>query len=113
MKKNLLERHLKAEHSRYVDKDEEFFQQKLDAVNACKLDVSGAVFKSNSAALVEASYMVAYTVAKAKKPHTIAEELVLPCTKYIVSLVSGKSTSRNCLFLIIQFRGESVIFLNK
>ena len=67
MKKNLLERHLKAEHSRYVDKDEEFFQQKFDAVNACKLDVSGAVFKSNSAALVEASYMVAYTVAKSQK----------------------------------------------
>ena len=109
MKINVLERHLKAEHSRYVDKDEEFFQQKLDAVNACKLDVSGAVFKSNSAALVEASYMVAYTVAKAKKPHTIAEELVLPCTKYIVSLVFGKEHVKK-LFLIIQFRGESDIF---
>jgi len=88
--KKLLECHLKAEHSRYVVKDDKFFQQKLDAVNARKLDVSGAVCKSNSAALVESSYMVAYRVAKAKKPHTITEKLVLPCTNDTVSLVVRK-----------------------
>jgi hypothetical protein len=30
-----------------------------------------------------------YEFAKVKKPHTIAEELILPCTKDIVSVMMG------------------------
>jgi len=36
-------------------------------------------------AAVEASYLVDHRIAKAKKPHTIAEDLLLPATKDIVS----------------------------
>jgi hypothetical protein len=42
-----------------------------------------------NAAVVEASYLVAQRIAKIKKPHTIAEELILPCAKDIVSVMMG------------------------
>lgn len=38
---------------------------------------------------LEASYKVAYRIARQKKPHTIAESLVKPCTLDIVELVCG------------------------
>ena len=40
-------------------------------------------------AAIEASYLVALRIAKAKKPHTIAEELLLPATKDIVQVMLG------------------------
>ena len=40
-------------------------------------------------AAIEASYLVAFRIAKAKKPHTIAEELLLPATKDIVRVMLG------------------------
>ena len=40
-------------------------------------------------AAIEASYLVALRIAKAKKPHTIAEELLLPATKDIVRVMLG------------------------
>ena len=37
--------------------------------------------------LVEASYKVAYRIAMKKKPHTIAETLIKPCTLEVIELV--------------------------
>ena len=38
---------------------------------------------------IEAPYLVALRIAKAKKPHTIAEELLLPATKDIARVMLG------------------------
>ena len=43
---------------------------------------------------MEASYRVAYLVARKKKPHTIAEELILPCAKEMVRLVLGAEAAQ-------------------
>ena len=40
-------------------------------------------------AAIKASYLVTLRIAKAKKPHTIAEELLLPATKDIVRVMLG------------------------
>ena len=40
-------------------------------------------------AAIEASYLLALRIAKTKKPHTIAEELLLPATKDIVRVMLG------------------------
>ena len=40
-------------------------------------------------AAIEALYLVTLKIAKAKKPHTIAEELLLPATKDIVRVMLG------------------------
>ena len=40
--------------------------------------------------LMEASYRVSLLIAKARKPHTIGEELIMPCAKEMVSLIIGE-----------------------
>lgn len=55
--------------------------------------MTGAFHKKTSNA-VQASYIVAYKVAQAKKPHTIVEQLVLPCAKEMVRLVVGEDGAR-------------------
>ena len=55
------------------------------------LDFGGKYQQQNMAA-IEASYLVALRIAKAKTPHTIAEcksELLLPATKDIVQVMLG------------------------
>ena len=46
-------------------------------------------WKGQVEASLEASFVVAYRIAKAKKPHTIGENLILPCARDIVQLVLG------------------------
>lgn len=41
-----------------------------------------------------ASYIVVYKVAQSKKPHTIVEEIVLPCAKEILRLVSEEAAMK-------------------
>ena len=52
-------------------------------------------------AAIEASYLVVLRIAKAKKPHTIAEELLLPATKDIVRVMLGAEyvNELNTIFL--------------
>ena len=53
-----------------------------------RLDFGHKLEQQNMAA-IEASYLVALRIAKAKKPHTIADELLLPATKDIVRVILG------------------------
>ena len=43
---------------------------------------------------MEASYRVAYRIAKEKKPHTIGEPLIKPCAMEMVELVCGVEQKR-------------------
>ena len=89
MKPNKLKRHFSTKHPQFADKDKDFFRRKADACKKGRLD-SGGLFQQQNIAAVEASYLVALKIAKAKKPHTIAEELLLPCAKDIVRLMIGQ-----------------------
>lgn len=93
IKRNHLQRHFTTEHSQLLDKDRAFLKRKLEALNARKLDVTGGVSRGN-AALVEASFMIAFRIAKTKKAHTIAEELIMPCIKDVVRLGIGQDQAR-------------------
>jgi hypothetical protein len=63
-------------------------ERKAEIVKKTRLDSSGSYQQKNAVA-VEASYLVAQRIAKVKKPHTTAEELILPCAKDIVSVMMG------------------------
>jgi hypothetical protein len=47
-------------------------------------------FGSTQKPLLEASYKVAYLIAKNKKPYTIGENLIKPCALQMVEVVLGK-----------------------
>ena len=88
-----LSNHLLKIHPEYKDKGTSFFERKRDALKRTKLDSSGTYYKANIS-LVEASYEVALTIAKQKKPHTIAETLVKPCAIKMAERVLGKQSSK-------------------
>ena len=64
-----------------------------------RMDSSG-IFQQRNQASVEATFVI-LRIAKAKKPHTIAEQLILPCTKAINRILIGKEaeSTLNVLFL--------------
>ncbi|PIK56226.1 putative protein ZBED8-like [Apostichopus japonicus] len=89
MKPNKLQRHLTSKHTAYADRDRAFFERKLTTLRNSRLDKQGKCSQTNERA-VEASYRVSLCIAKAKKPLTIGEELIMPCAKDMVSLMIGE-----------------------
>ncbi|XP_066941067.1 SCAN domain-containing protein 3-like [Macrobrachium rosenbergii] len=83
MKPSLLQRHLHGCHQELKGKDEDYFRRRETRLNRSKLDHSGSFHQSNKAAL-HASYVVALKIAQQKKPHSIGETLVMPCTVRIM-----------------------------
>ncbi|XP_034288737.2 protein FAM200B [Pantherophis guttatus] len=88
MKPNKLKRHFDSKHPSFAGKDTSYFRSKADGLKKARLDTCGKYYKQNEAA-VEASYLVAHRIAKAMKPHTIAEDLLLPVAKDIVRVMIG------------------------
>src|SRR6218665_979034 len=92
MKSNKLKRNFDTKHQNFSDKDVQYFKNKADGVKKGKLDAGGRYQQQNVAA-AEASYLAALRLAKAKKPHTIAEDLLLPATKELVICSNVNFTS--------------------
>uniref|UniRef100_K7FTI9 DUF4371 domain-containing protein n=1 Tax=Pelodiscus sinensis TaxID=13735 RepID=K7FTI9_PELSI len=74
-------------------KDEDYFERQLSGLKWQRLDSTSAFYNKTSNAVCT-FYVVAYKVAQAKKPHTIVEQLVLPCAKEMVRLVLGEETAK-------------------
>nr|XP_056706361.1 zinc finger BED domain-containing protein 5-like [Euleptes europaea] len=73
---------------RKYSEDTNYFRSKADGLKKARLDTGGKYHKQNVAA-VEASYLAALRIARAMKPHTIAEDLLLPAAKDIVRVMIG------------------------
>ena len=58
------------------------------ALEKMRLDSSGTYHETNKNA-IEASYYIALKITRQKKPHTIGENLIKPCTLKIVELMLG------------------------
>ena len=59
-----------------------------------RLDTTG-VFSQQSIACIEASYVVSLRIARQHRPHTIGEDLILPCAKDMVRIVFGNVFANN------------------
>lgn len=92
MKPSLLRRHLETKHPQYVDKPIDFFVRKKKELDSSKKTMK-TVLATNSEYL-RASFLVAYKIAKTGKPYNIAEELILPAAKDMVSCVLGDKFSK-------------------
>ncbi|XP_015421155.1 PREDICTED: zinc finger BED domain-containing protein 5-like [Myotis davidii] len=75
-------------HLSFASKDTNYFRSKADGLKKGRLDTGGKYHEQNVAA-VEASYLVTLKIDRGMKPHTIAEDLLLPVAKDIVRGMIG------------------------
>ena len=87
-----LKRHLITNHNNFSGKSREFFARIFTEMNKQSVELSSFLDTPVKAQL--ASFKVAYRIAKCKKPHTIAEELVLPAALDLVSTMIGESVAQ-------------------
>jgi hypothetical protein len=88
MKPSLLTCHFETKHGDLKHKPSEYFQRKLSDLSASKgqiISFSGVNMKA---------YKVSLTIAKAGKPHTIGDSLLLPAAKDMASAVLGQKTAK-------------------
>jgi len=79
-------------HNNLPGKPREFFARKLSEMNKQSVLFSKSLHTPAKAQL--ASFTVAYRNAKCKKTHTIAEELVLPSARDLVSTMTEESAAQ-------------------
>ena len=89
MKPSKMKRHLTSCHPEHANKDGEFFKYKAQVMKRMRLDADGQ-FQSQTKSAIEVSYEISLKIARMKKPHTIGEELILPCAYDIVRLLIGE-----------------------
>ncbi|XP_068242269.1 zinc finger BED domain-containing protein 5-like [Palaemon carinicauda] len=89
MKPSLLKRYLETNHADKKDRDQSYFQRLSENVKRQRMDKTGQIYQEG-AGIVKASYEVALLVAKNMKAHTIAESLIMPAAKILVSHVIGE-----------------------
>lgn len=87
MKPSKLLRHLETKHSSLQSKPLEFFERKLLFLKNQQTCIGKS--SRNETATLQASYLVALRVARESKPHTIAENLILPAAIDMVNAVIG------------------------
>ncbi|KAF2345259.1 Zinc finger BED-type [Trinorchestia longiramus] len=93
LKPSKLSTHLQKCHPNVQNKDQAYFQRQAVALKNIQFRSSGIQAQKLQAA-VEASYFVAYKVAEQQKCHTIAENLIRPCTYEMVSKVCGEDQAK-------------------
>ena len=89
---NKLKRPLKISHPQFLNNPRDFFAQKLNDPKRQLSTISKFTQLSSKALL--ASYQVAHKIIKGKKPHTIAEELILPAAVDLVSTMIEGATEK-------------------
>ena len=88
MEPSKLLHHMETKHPALKDKPLEFLKRLKKCEHEEQEQLLKATTSSNVSAL-RASYLVASGIAKARKPFTIAEELILPAAKDICRELSG------------------------
>ncbi|XP_066473215.1 uncharacterized protein [Tiliqua scincoides] len=95
MRPNKLKRHLESLHPNDVGKPREFFIRKLKEYKPQQSTFTNQT-KVNANGLLS-SYKMAYHIAQCKKPHTIAEELILPAAVDMVTSMLGEEAGKQLL----------------
>ena len=88
IKTSLLQRHLQTNHLDKKDRGLNYFKRLEEKAKKQRLNKTEKQYQQ-SVERVTAFYEIALLVAKNKKPHTIAEELLMPAAKVLVKHVIG------------------------
>jgi hypothetical protein len=98
MKPSKLRRHLESKHKEHATKSIDFLKNKEQELRQSRKLIKKIATGSCNENAVKASYEVSMLIAKAGKPHTIAEELILPAAKAMVSAMVGEKSSERFKF---------------
>ena len=95
MKSAKIKRHLEQNYPTLMSNPEKLgvFKPKREIMVRSRLDESGEVVIIQKGVLT-ASFQIANRIAKARKPHSIGEELILPCIKDAVASVLSEDASK-------------------
>jgi hypothetical protein len=85
MKPSLLKRHHKTKHLALKDKSIEYFTRKCEGINISSVAVT--VYAKSSQQALQGSNEITQIIVKTKKPHTIAETLVIPASIRIAEIM--------------------------
>uniref|UniRef100_UPI00358ED38C zinc finger BED domain-containing protein 5-like n=1 Tax=Myxine glutinosa TaxID=7769 RepID=UPI00358ED38C len=88
-----LKLHLERIHPHHQEKDVDFFKRMEENVKHQRLDKSGTIFQQNKR-LTEASYAVNLLIVQQKKPHTVGETLIKPCTLKMARILFGEEAEK-------------------
>ncbi|KAJ7335608.1 hypothetical protein JRQ81_013549, partial [Phrynocephalus forsythii] len=88
-----LKRHLECNHSSLVHKGKEIFKSLALSLQAWS-SMMDRISKNENENTTEASFIDSLYIAKAGKPHTIAEILIKPCVKDAVSCMLGPDKAK-------------------
>ena len=88
-----LKQHLENVHPQHINKDKTYFERQRRALKSMRLDASNNFFRKNNQ-LLEASYLVAFEIAKQKKPRTIDKTLIKPCILKTTDILLGKEAEK-------------------
>ena len=88
-----LKKHLENVDPQHINKDKTYFKRQRRELKSMRLDASIDFFRRNNQ-LLEASYLVAFEIAKQKKPHTIGKTLIKPCILKTAGIVLKKETEK-------------------
>uniref|UniRef100_A0A673H3J0 DUF4371 domain-containing protein n=1 Tax=Sinocyclocheilus rhinocerous TaxID=307959 RepID=A0A673H3J0_9TELE len=91
MKPSHLQRHLRTKHPHQVGNSLEFFRRTFHEFTSCQENMKKAT--SASAKALEASYAVSLLLAKAKKPFSLAEELIIPAAAVLAETMLDKTAA--------------------
>ncbi|KAL4713788.1 hypothetical protein ACJJTC_012305 [Scirpophaga incertulas] len=84
-------RHLTTKHPSVAQKDKEYFQRLKDQSKK-QANLMSSSFKTSNKAQ-KASYVIANMLVKAKKPHSLAETLILPVCKEVVKIMISQEAA--------------------
>ncbi|KAL4136257.1 hypothetical protein QTP88_007808 [Uroleucon formosanum] len=95
LKPSKLKRHLETKHKEHAMKSIDFFKNKEQELRKnMKFIKKTATDRTNESA-VKASFIVSLLIGKSGKPHTIAEDLILPAAKAMVSAMIGEEAANS------------------
>lgn len=99
-----LKRHLTTNHPSHANQSKEYFVR-LKSKYSRQEQVMFKCAKVSKNAL--ASYLVAKIIAKAKKPHTIAEQVIVPACTAIVNKMIGPQAAKEIANVGYHFRTQT------
>ncbi|XP_068228019.1 protein FAM200C-like [Palaemon carinicauda] len=93
LKPSKLKHYLETKHPEHAKMDLDFFKRHERCLKSQRLDISGS-FQQQSATVLEASYEIAFEIAKQKKHRMIGETLIKPCMMKAVNLILGEASAK-------------------